>query len=164
MNLGDDTELSIGSTAPDFTLPSSHGEQVELTALAGRPILLVFFPYAFTGVCTGELRALAGQHQAMTATGAAVFAVSTDTRYALRVFAEREQLPFTMLSDFWPHGAVAQRYHCFDAERGCAERASYVLDAEQQIRWTTRSGFGTARDISAQVQALAALDPRRRHG
>ena len=149
---------------PGFTLPSSHGERVDLASLAGRPILLLFFPYAFTGVCTGELRELAGHHQAMTASGAAVVAVSTDTRYALRVFAEREHLPFTMLSDFWPHGAVAQRYHCFDAERGCAERASFVVDADQRISWTTRSGFGTARDISAQVRALAALDPGRRHG
>lgn len=148
-----------GQVAPPFSLPSSHGEQIELAAFTGRPVVLFFFPYAFTGVCTGELRDLAGRYQAIIEAGAALLAVSTDTRYALRVFAEQEQLPFTLLSDFWPHGATAQRYGCFDAGRGCAERASFVLDVGHRIHWQARSELSTPRSVEEMLAVLGGTEP-----
>ena len=148
------TGARLGAEAPPFALPSSHGELIELAGVRSRLVVLFFFPYAFTGVCSGELRDLAGLHQAMTDAGAAVLAVSTDTRYALRVFADQEQLPFTLLSDFWPHGETARRYGCFDAERGCAERVSFVLDADRRIAWQASSDLSKPRDVGDILAAL----------
>ncbi|MBA8795762.1 peroxiredoxin [Friedmanniella endophytica] len=139
----------------DFSLPDTHGVERRLSALRGRPVALVFFPFAFTAVCTGELRELSAGYPAVREAGAEVLAISTDTRYALRVFAETEGFVFPLLSDFWPHGAVAQRFHAFDAGRGCATRATVLLDAEQRIVSVDRARISATRDITAELARLA---------
>ena len=149
------THACVGGAAPDFTLPSHHGEPVTLSALRGRPVVLVFFPAAFTRVCTGEMGALRDGAAAFEGAGAQVLAVSTDPMFALRVFAEQEALPFPLLSDFWPHGQVAQAYDAFDHELGTAQWASYVLDADGVITWTVVNAIGEARDMADHLQALS---------
>ncbi len=148
--------MSVGDAVPPFELSDTHGATVSSADFAGRPIAVFFFPYAFTGVCTGELHALADQHPAIAAR-AELVAISTDTRYALRVFAEQEGLPFPLLSDFWPHGAVAQAWGCFDPARGCAERLTVLSDAEHRVAWTDRSELGEPRDTDRLLDAVRHL-------
>lgn len=142
--------------APDFTLRNQHGEIVRLSRLRGTPVVLVFYPYAFTGVCSGEMAAVQQALGDFTAAGARVLAVSTDTMYALRVFAEQLGLGFDLLSDFWPHGEVARAYGVFDEELGCAVRGSFVLDAEGRVTWSVRNAIGDARDIGEHLRAVQA--------
>lgn len=146
--------IEPGSLAPDFGLKNQHGEVVRLSDGRGTPKVLVFYPYAFTGVCSGEMTALQQSLAAFTEAGARVLAISTDTMYALRVFADQLGLGFDLLSDFWPHGEVARAYGVFDEELGCAVRGSYVLDADQRVTWSVRNAIADARDIGEHLRAV----------
>ena len=145
----------LGLAAPDFTLRDQHGEAVSLAALRGRPVVLVFFPWAFSGICTNELTALQQDLAHYEAAGAQVLALSCDPMFTLRAFADQQGLTFDLLSDHWPHGAVAQSYGVFDPEVGVARRGSFVLDADGVVVWRVLNGIGEARDIAAHLQALS---------
>lgn len=120
-------------------------------------MVLVFFPYAFTGVCTGELAALEKLLPEFSALSAAVVAVSCDSMYSQRVYAEQEGLTFPLLSDFWPHGAVASAYGVFDASRGCALRGTFVLDRTGVVRWQVVNQLPDARDPEEYLAVLRGL-------
>ncbi|QDP97436.1 peroxiredoxin [Microlunatus elymi] len=146
--------LDVGDPAPDFALRNQHGEVVERRDLLGAPALLVFYPYAFSGICSRELAELQEAWPDFTAAGARVLAISVDTIYALRTFADQLGLGFGLLSDFWPHGATASAYGVFDAELGCATRGSFVLDADGVVAWTMLNEIGRPRDIAAHLNAV----------
>jgi peroxiredoxin len=149
------TAVQVGDAAPDFRTRNQHGQPVALSELRGSPVLLVFYPFAFTGICTGELADLQRNLGEIEAAGARVLAVSTDTMFALRVFAEQEQLRFELLTDHWPHGAIAASYGVFDAEVGCALRGSFLIDAAGTVTWRLVNQIGEGRDIAAHLTALA---------
>lgn len=149
--------LRAGDRAPDFTLADTHGSPVRLSDLRGTPVLLVFVPFAFSGTCTGELAELRDNLALVDDAGARLLVVSCDPVHALRAWAEQEGFPFDLLSDFWPHGAVASAYGVFDPERGRPERVSVLVGAEGTVRWTVVSPAGRARDLDGYRQALAAL-------
>ncbi|MEV6110822.1 peroxiredoxin [Streptomyces sp. NPDC051940] len=152
-----------GETAPDFTLRTQHGETVRLAdhrGPDGTPVLLVFFPFAFTSVCTAELQALrAAEEELKDADGrpARLLAVSCDPMQSLRAFADQEAFDFPLLSDFWPHGNVSRAYGVFDEDKGCAVRGSFVIDRHGVVRWTVVNGLPDARDKDEYVKALAGL-------
>ncbi|MQY11322.1 Alkyl hydroperoxide reductase E [Streptomyces sp. RB5] len=149
-----------GTPAPGFTLRTQHGETVALSDLRGDAVLLVFYPFAFTGVCTAELRALqgAGTRLAEAAGGTVhTLAVSCDSMHSLRIFADQEGLDFPLLSDFWPHGNVSREYGVFDEDKGCAQRGTFVIDPAGIVRWTVHNGLPDARDTDDYVKALAGL-------
>lgn len=137
--------------APDFELPDQHGTPVRLSGLRGKPVVIVFFPFAFTGICQGELHALKelGDTQ--------VVAVSADTMFALRAWADREGYSFPLLSDFWPHGQAARAYGVFDGEKGFARRGTFILDGEGVLRWQTMTPVGQARDVDEYREVLTDL-------
>ncbi|PSL02800.1 peroxiredoxin [Haloactinopolyspora alba] len=149
--------ISVGEPAPDFELSDQHGARVRLSALRGRPVLLVFFPFAFTAVCTDELAALRDHVVPAVGGEAAVLAVSCDTMVGLRVFGDQNGLDFPLLSDFWPHGRVASSYGVFDDDRGCALRGTFVVDAAGDVRWTVTHALPEARDVAAYRRVLADL-------
>jgi peroxiredoxin len=150
--------IDIGDEAPDFELKDQHGAPVRLSKFRGsNNVLLVFYPFAFTGVCTGELHAIRDRLAELRTHDAEVVVVSTDTVPSQRVFAEREGFEFPLLSDFWPHGATASAYGVLDAERGCALRGSFVIDKEGVIRWCVVNALPDARNIEDYAQALASL-------
>ena len=146
---------AVGDTAPDFTTRNQHGQDVTLSALRGSPVVLVFYPWAFSGICTGELCALRDDLGRYDAVGARVLALSCDPMFALRAFADAERLTFDLLTDHWPHGSIARRYGIFDEAVGVAHRGSFVLDADGRVSWRVLNGIGEARDIAAHLQALA---------
>lgn len=149
--------LPAGRPAPDFELPDQHGSPLRLSSLQGRrPAVVVFFPWAFTGVCTGELHELQEALPRLDERGQ-VMAVSCDSMFALRVFAEREGLTFPLLSDFWPHGAAARSYGVLDEERGCALRGTFVVDEAGMVRWRVVNTIPNARDVEGYLEALAGL-------
>lgn len=140
--------------APQFTLASQHGEQISVPDPSGRPVLLVFYPFAFSGICSSELTELNTQLPTIRGTGTRLLTVSVDTMYALRVFGDQYGLDSDLLSDFWPHGAVAQQFGVFDEQRGCAVRGSFLIGADGRIAWQMVNDPGTARSIDAHIQAL----------
>jgi mycoredoxin-dependent peroxiredoxin len=150
--------LGVGEPAPDFSLRDQHGRSHSLASLHGeRAVALVFFPFAFTGVCTGELRELRDNAERLAITGAQVLAISCDPMFALRVMADQDRLELPLLSDFWPHGEVAAAYGVLDAERGCPTRSTFVLDREGTVRWSVHNAMGEARSVDHLVHELAGL-------
>ncbi len=119
--------------------------------------MLLFYPFAFTGVCTGELCALRDELPTFVNDDVQLLAVSNDSPFSLRVFAEQEGLEYPLLSDFWPHGDTSRAYGVFDEEKGCAVRGTFIIDKEGVVRWTVVNGLPDARDIESYVTALKAL-------
>jgi peroxiredoxin len=150
--------LTVGELAPDFTLASQHGEDVTLSSFRGdSAVVLVFFPFAFSGVCSGELAALRDHYAEFERLEAEVLTVSCDPMYANRVFADRDGFPFYVLSDFWPHGEVSRAYGTFNDSIGAPNRNSYVIDREGVVRWTTSSPLNQPRNYNEYVKALSVL-------
>jgi len=148
---------AVGAPAPDLALPDTHGTPVTLAQLRGTPVALVFFPFAFSGICTGELCELRDNIAAFDDAGVRLLAVSCDPMFTLRAWAEQEGFTFDLLSDFWPHGAAARAYGVFDEATGHALRGSFLVDADGVLRWSVVNPRGQARPLSAYREALAAL-------
>ncbi|MGW2550281.1 peroxiredoxin [Streptomyces sp. NPDC001635] len=150
--------IQVGEKAPDFELKDNHGRAVRLADFRGeKNVVLVFYPFAFTGVCTGELGALRDSESAFVNDGTQLLAVSNDSIHTLRVFAEQEGLEYPLLSDFWPHGNISRAYGVFDEDKGCAVRGTFIIDKEGVVRWTVVNGLPDARDLNEYVKALDTL-------
>ncbi len=148
----------IGQPAPELVLPDQTGQDFELASLKGTSgALLVFYPFAFSGLCTGELTELRDEQAAFVDANVQVAAISCDPRYSLRAWSDQERYDFPLLSDFWPHGEAAQRYGVFDERAGKSVRGSFLVDREGVLRWSVVNGPGQARDIAEYKAAVAAL-------
>lgn len=149
----------IGQHAPNFTLKDQNGNDVSLHDYRGqKAVALVFYPFTFTGVCEGELCRLRDDYSEFEQAGVQVLAVSCDSRHAQRVWAEQQGYNFPVLSDFWPHGAVAKAYGVFNEDLGCAIRATFLIDRDGVIADEFRTdSLGEARAASRYTEALARL-------
>jgi peroxiredoxin (alkyl hydroperoxide reductase subunit C) len=144
--------------APDFTLPDHHGAPTTLSSLRGdRAALVVFYPFAFSGVCTGELTGLRDDLDSFQNDAVQLLAVSCDAVYSLRAWADQEGFGFPLLSDFWPHGAVASSYGVFDGRAGRADRGTFLVDSSGVVRWSVVTEPGQARDLEEYRTAIASL-------
>ena len=149
--------LSVGDVAPEFSLPDQDKQVVSLGDLRGAPVLLVFYPFAFSGICTGELCQLRDELADYTDAGVKVFAISTDPVFSLKAFREKEGFDFPLLSDFWPHGATAQAYGVFNDKAGMALRGTFLVDGEGNVVFSEVNQPGDAREQSGWKDAVAAL-------
>jgi peroxiredoxin len=150
--------LPAGGPAPDFTLRDQFGQDVTLSSFRGRKaVALVFYPSAFSGVCTGEMSGIRDRLDEFLTFDTEVLAVSCDPVYSLRAFADQDGLNFPLLSDFWPHGAVARAYDVFDEDRGTARRSSYVVDKTGTIAWSVHNASPEGRDLDEHLARLHAL-------
>ena len=150
---------AVGDRAPDLSLRDTHGTPVSLDGLRGTPVALVFFPFAFSGLCTGELCELRDGIGEFEQAGVRLLGISCDPLFTLRAWAEAEGFGFDLLSDFWPHGDAARAYGVFDQATGVAARGSFLVDADGIVRWSLVNPRGQARDIGAYRAALATLGP-----
>ncbi len=150
--------VEIGKLAPTFTLPDQYGAQVSLADYRGsKNVLVMFYPFAFTGTCTGELCTIRDRYTDFVNDDTVVLSISCDSTHTLKAFAAQEGLTHPMLSDFWPHGEVSRAYGVFVEERGFATRGSFVIDREGVVRWAVVNGPGEARSADDYAAALAAL-------
>lgn len=150
--------LEVGAIAPDFTLSDQHGEELTLSELVAEgPVALVFFPLAFSGICTGELCELRDNLQVFDDSKVRLVGVSVDSVFALKAWAQAEGYEFSILSDFWPHGAVSKEYGVFIEERGIATRATLVIGEGRTVLASFETAPGEARDFGAYREAIAAI-------
>jgi peroxiredoxin (alkyl hydroperoxide reductase subunit C) len=150
--------IAVGTEAPDFVLKDQNNQEVRLSDFRGkRNVLLVFYPLAFTGVCQGELCEVRDNLNEYVNDNVQVLTVSVDSVFAHKVWADREGFQFPLLSDFWPHGAVAKAYGVFDEERGIANRGTFIIDKSGIVRFAEMNLPGEPRDQQAWRKALAEL-------
>ena len=150
--------LTIGTPVPDFTMKNQFGEDVTLSSFKGnKNVVVLFYPFAFSGICTGELCGLRDDLAAFQNDDVQLVAISCDPMYSLKAFGEAEGYKFPLLADFWPHGGVAKAYGVFDEARGCAVRGTFVIDKQGNLTWQVVNGLGDARNLADYKAALAAL-------
>lgn len=151
--------VATGTEAPDFTLKDQDGNDVTLSSFRGtQNVVLVFYPFTFTGVCQGELCSLRDDLSEYETASAQVLALSCDSRHSQKQWAEQQRFTFPVLSDFWPHGAVARAYDDFNEQLGCANRATFVIDKQGVIVDVFESpNLGTPREKASYEAALAKL-------
>jgi peroxiredoxin (alkyl hydroperoxide reductase subunit C) len=134
---------------------------VTLSSVRGqRNAVVVFYPFAFSGICTGELRAIRDTLEDFQDGDIQIFAVSCDSMYSLRAWADAEGHFFPLLSDFWPHGEVTRQWGVFNDEQGAPLRGTFLLDRDGVVVWSEVNGPGDGRDFMAYREALADLRAR----
>jgi mycoredoxin-dependent peroxiredoxin len=150
--------VEVGDTAPDFTLRDQNNQEVTLSSLRGRKAaLLVFYPLAFTGICTGELCVVRDDLGSFQNDDVQVLTISVDSPYSHKVFSERERYQFPLLSDFWPHGAVAKSYGVFNETTGFANRGTFLIDRDGVVRFAEMNEPGQGRDAQRWRDAIKDL-------
>src|SRR5947209_7019213 len=150
--------IEVGTAAPDFVLKDQNNQEIRLSDFRDiRNVLLVFYPLAFTGTCQGELCQVRDNIGDFQSDDVQVLAISVDSPYSHKVWADREGYQFPLLADFWPHGAVASAYGVFNSDKGFANRGTFVIDKAGVVRFVEVNGPGEARDQDAWRKALAAL-------
>lgn len=151
-------DVQQGDQAPDFELRDSTGQPVRLSDYRGKKaVVLVFYPFAFSGICTGELCSIRDRIEQFRNDDVETLAVSIDAPPALKAFAARDGLEFPLLADFWPHGEVARSYGVFNEHVGAAERATFVIDRDGTVIYSVHNGLGDARDAEAYTDALRGV-------
>jgi len=150
--------VEVGDEAPDFELKDQHGTPVKLSSFRGQKnVVLVFYPLAFSGVCSGEMCAMRDEFPEVTGDDVELLTVSVDSTYSHRVWADQEHFGFELLSDFWPHGEVAKAYGVFDENKGFSIRGTFIIDKNGVVRWKVVNPAPQARDIADYQKALAEL-------
>ena len=128
--------VDVGSKAPDFTLTNQERQPVALSSQRGKPVVLAFFPAAFSSVCTKELCTFRDQLARLNSANARVYGISVDTFFALKAFQADQKLAFPLLSDF--NKQVIRDYGVFNEDmiglKGIAKRAVFVLDKDRIVR------------------------------
>jgi peroxiredoxin len=151
--------VEVGQEAPDFELKDQHGHPVRLSGLRGsKNVVLVFYPLAFSGVCSGELCAMRDEFPEVSRDDVELLTVSVDSTHTHRAWADSEHFNFGLLSDFWPHGEVAKLYGVFDENRGVSTRGTFIIDKSGVVRWKVVNPILQARDIADYQKALSELE------
>jgi peroxiredoxin len=148
----------VGTEAPDFTLKDQNNQEVTLSSFRGeRAVLLVFYPFAFSGICTGELCAVRDDLSTFQNDDLQILAISVDHPFTLKAWSEAQDYEFPLLADFWPHGKVAQDYGVFNDDAGFAVRGTFLVDTNGIVRFAEVNGPGEARDQDGWRKAVSAL-------
>lgn len=151
-----DAAVDVGSQAPEFTLPDQNKQPVSLSSFrGGKNALLVFYPFAFSPICTNELNDIRDELDRFQNGQVQVLAISTDPTFSLKAFADTSGYDFPLLSDFWPHGGLAKTYGVFNGSSGMANRGTFLVDSGGVIRFTEHNEPGQPRDQSRWLAALA---------
>jgi len=151
--------IDVGASAPDFTLMNQDRQPVTLSGLRGKPVVLAFFPAAFSSVCTKELCTFRDSLARLDKADAQVFGISVDTFFALKAFQADQKLTFPLLSDF--NKQVIRDYGVFNEDmvglKGIAKRAVFVIDKDGIVRH--REVLDDARNEPDYEKVFAALAP-----
>lgn len=126
--------MKVGDMAPDFSLKDNRGNEVRLADYKGKRVLLSWHPLAWTGVCAAQMKSLEENKAAFAELNTVALGLSVDSVPSKNAWAKELGIADTkLLSDFWPHGGVAQNYGLFREEQGTSQRANVILDEEGNV-------------------------------
>jgi mycoredoxin-dependent peroxiredoxin len=150
--------LEVGTKAPDFTVKDQNNQEVKLSSFRGaRNVLVVFYPFAYSSICTGELCSIQEDLDDFQNDDVQILAISADHPFALKAWAESQGFEFPLLSDFWPHGKISKAYGVFNEDHGMAVRGTFLVDKTGVVRFAEINGPGEPRDQDGWRSAMAAL-------
>lgn len=150
--------VELGDVAPDFVLKDQERNEVRLSDFRGRKaVVLFFYPFSYSGICSGELCAIRDDLAAFDNDDVQTLAVSVDSLQVHGAWAKEQGYAFPLLADFWPHGEVARAYGVLHEEAGAALRATFLIDRDGVVVYKVANGLGEARDHDALRKAVASL-------
>lgn len=150
--------LTVGEVAPDFSLRDQQGKMASLSDFRGsKNVLVVFYPFAFSGICTGELCEIRDDLGAFASDAVQVLAISCDHMFTQRAWSDAQGYFFPVLSDYWPHGGTARAYGVFDERGGFATRGTFLIDRDGIVAWSLVNGRSEKRDFNGYRDALREL-------
>lgn len=148
-------DVQVGQQAPDFTLKNENGEDVSLAAQRGKPVVLVFYPLDFSGICTAELCGIRDDFSGFQQHGATVYGISRDSVFTHKAFKEANKLDYSLLADM--KGDVAKQYGTWNEDRAIAERMTVVVDPTGKITYVVHNAPANARDHKEAIAALQGM-------
>jgi len=152
------TKIAVGAKAPRFALNDQHGEALSQGDEKGKRIVLSFHPLAWTPVCSKQMKALEKRRAAFQQHNAVAFGVSVDPSPSKLAWARELGIKETrLLSDFWPHGAVAQAFGIFREKDGFSERAVIVLDEKRKVCFVKVYPLPELPDLDEVLRALEGM-------
>jgi peroxiredoxin len=150
--------ITKGETAPDFTLKDQDGKEFKLSGQKGKKVLLSFHPLAWTGVCTAQMKSLEANYKTITSLNTLPVGLSVDAVPSKKAWADNMGLKqLKILSDFWPHGAVAKAYGLFREHGGTSERANVIVDEKGKVAWVKVYEISQLPDINEVIDTLKKL-------
>lgn len=147
--------IKVGDKVPDFTLKDQEGNPVSLASFRGKKVLLSFHPLAWTPLCAEQMKNLDTRYDEFEALSVVPLGLSVDTVPSKKAWAEAlgiKKLP--LLSDFWPHGAVAESMGLFRSLNGFSQRANVLVDEEGKVLWLKVYDIRTLPDLDEVFEVL----------
>jgi peroxiredoxin len=148
-------DVQVGQQAPDFTLDNEIGEKIRLSDLRGNPVVLIFYPFDWSGTCTKELCSLRDNYGAWESSGAKVFGISRDSRYSHKAWKEHLGLTYSLLADLV--GEAAKKYGAWNETAHRADRMTVVIDPEGIVRYVLHNDSATMRDHAEALQSVREM-------
>lgn len=145
----------VGKQAPDFTLENEKSEKITLSDLKGQPVVLMFYPFDWSGTCTTEICGLRDNFGDWQSTGAVVFGISRDSKYSHRAWREHLGLGYSLLADLV--GEVATKYNAWNSAAHRAERVTIVIDPQGIVRYELHNSLAKARDNTDALNTLREM-------
>jgi peroxiredoxin len=149
--------VDVGDLAPDFVLKDQDRNEVRLSDFRGKKVVLVFYPFSYSGICSGELCSIRDDVADFSNDDTVTLAISVDSLQVHGAWAKDQGYTFPLLADFWPHGEVARAYGVFHEDAGAALRATFVLDRDGRVVYKLVNALGEGRDHADAKKALAGL-------
>ena len=147
--------IGVGAKAPDFSLKDQNGKTVKLSGLAGKKVLLSFRPLAWTAVCHDQMKSLEENHVQFDELNTVALGIGVDSVPSNKAWAESMGIKNTkLLSDFWPHGAVAKTLGTFRENDGFSERANIVIDENGKVIFAKTYPISEQPDIEEILKLL----------
>ncbi len=147
--------IKVGSQAPDFILKNQKGDEIKLSDYRGKKVILSFHPLAWTGPCQTQMELLEKNKLAFEEHNAVAFGISVDSVHCKKAWADEIGIEETdLLSDFWPHGEVAEKFGVFRKEEGFAERSNIIIDEEGRVKFVKVYPTSDVPDFSEILKKL----------
>lgn len=148
-------DVEVGQPAPDFELEDEAGRKIRLSELRGQPVVLMFYPFDWSGLCTEEMCTLRDTTPDWEATGAKVYGISRDSKYSHKAWKEHLGLSYSLLADL--AGDAARSYGAWNETLHRADRTTVVVDPQGTVRYILHNGAGKRRDQQEMWEAVRAM-------
>jgi peroxiredoxin len=147
--------IAVGQPAPDFVLKDQNQKEVKLSDFVGQKnVVLVFYPLDWSPVCTNEHACLVNDMKQFETLDAEVLGVSVDSVWSHKAYAEKMGIKYSLLADFQPRGAMAEKYGVFLADKGITGRAIVIVNKAGKVAWVKNYDIPVVPDLKEVAAAL----------
>jgi len=147
--------IAVGQAAPDFTLQNQDKKEVKLSDFTGKKnVVLVFYPLDWSPVCTNEHVCFVNDMKQFETLDAEVLGVSVDSVWSHKAFADKMNIRYSLLADFQPRGAMAEKYGVFLADKGITGRAIVIVNKQGKVAWVKNYDIPVVPDLKEVAAAL----------